>query len=344
MRAAIINPYLDSLGGGERYSMAVATALSDAGVDVDVQWFDPGIKNQLEKRFGINLKNVNIIDDVKKGDGYDYCFWISDGSIPLMRARNNFLHFQHPFKDVNGNTLMNKMKLYRVKKIICNSQFTKKVIDNEYGVESVIVYPPVDVKAIKPKRKENIILYVGRFSQLEQAKNQDILIKAFKKLLKKDIDGWELVLAGGAEVGADSYVQELRNSAVDLPIRIMESPAFSQIKELYGKSRIFWSASGYGVDEKNDPKKVEHFGITVVEAMSAKCVPVIYKAGGHKEIIKDNSNGYLYKSLDELVNITKGLIGDSKKLNKTANNAHESCEKYRYERFQQEMLREFSIN
>ena len=343
MRAAIINPYLNSLGGGERYTMAVVTSLRNAGVDVDVQWQDVTLKNQLEKRFGINLQNVNFIEDVKKGDGYDYCFWVSDGSIPLMRARNNIIHFQVPFHDVDGTTLMNKMKLYRVKKIISNSNFTKKVIDKEFGVDSVVVYPPVDIKAIKPKRKENIILGVARFSQLKQAKRQDILIKAFKKLLKKDIEGWELVLAGGAEVGAGSFIQELRESAKGYPIRIMESPAFSQIKELYGISRIFWSASGYGVDEKKNPEEVEHFGITVVEAMSAKGVPVVYAAGGHKETVRNGVNGYLYTSVDELVGITKTLIEDSKKLNKAAFNALSSSKKFGYDRFEKDIVEQFDL-
>jgi len=343
MKAAIINPYLNSLGGGERYVMAVVTSLRNAGVDVDVQWPDAIVKNQLEKRFGINLQNVNFIEDVKKGDGYDYCFWVSDGSIPLMRARNNFIHFQIPFHGVNGNTLMNKMKLYRVKKLISNSKFTKKVIDKEFRVNSVVVYPPVDIKVIKPKRKENVILFIGRFSQLTQAKNQEMLIQAFKKLLEKDVEDWELVLAGGSEVGADSYIKTLRKSAKDLPIRIMESPAFSQIKELYGKSRIFWSASGYGVDEKKNPEKVEHFGISVVEAMSAKCVPVVYAAGGHKETVKDGVNGFLYTSIEELVGVTKTLIDDPKKLNKTAVSALSSSKKYGYDRFEKEIMEQFDL-
>lgn len=344
MKAAIINPYFDSLGGGERYTMAVATSLGKHGVEVDIQWLDASIKDKLEKRFGIDLSYVNFIPDVGKGDGYDYCFWVSDGSIPLMRARNNFIHFQVPFHDVGGSSLMNKMKFYRVNKIISNSKFTKNVIDREYGVESIVIYPPVDVKAIKPKRKENIILGVARFSQLKQAKRQDILIKAFKKLHKQNVGEWELVLAGGAEVGADSYIRELRENAKDFPIRIMESPAFSQIKELYGKSRIFWSASGYGVDEEKHPEKVEHFGITVVEAMSAKCTPVVYKAGGHKEIIDDGENGYLFGTVDDLVKTTKGLIEDSKQQNKTAMAAFKSSKIYDYERFQKEVTREFSLS
>jgi len=83
------------------------------------------------------------------------------------------------------NNLINKMKFIRIEKVICNSFFTKKFVDIEYGINSIVIYPPVDVVKIKPKRKENIILSVGRFSQLTQAKRQDVLIRTFKRFLIK---------------------------------------------------------------------------------------------------------------------------------------------------------------
>jgi glycosyltransferase involved in cell wall biosynthesis len=196
MKAAIFNPYLDTLGGGERYTMSVARVLADNGYDVDVQWYDPGIRKQLEKRFSLSLKSISFREDVKRGDDYDLMFWVSDGSIPILRARKNILHFQFPFTRVNGKSLLNKMKLFRISNIVCNSQFTKSFIDQEFGVDSIVVYPPVDVSLFKQKQKEDIILYVGRFSQLTQAKRQDVLVEAAKLLYRSGKRGWKLVLAG----------------------------------------------------------------------------------------------------------------------------------------------------
>lgn len=197
MRAAIYNPYLDTLGGGERYTMTFAEVLAKNGYAVDVQWQNPTIKGKLKNRFGKDYSSINFISDVKRGDGYDLCFWLSDGSIPTLRARHNFLHFQVPFHNVGGTSLLNRMKLFRIDKVICNSKFTKRVIDYEYGVESIVIYPPVDVLKIKPKRKENIIISVGRFSELKQSKHQDILVKAFKRLVDSGLADWKLILAGG---------------------------------------------------------------------------------------------------------------------------------------------------
>ena len=47
MKAAIYDPYLDTLGGGERYMITAAQVLSENGYKVDVEWRDQSIKNKL---------------------------------------------------------------------------------------------------------------------------------------------------------------------------------------------------------------------------------------------------------------------------------------------------------
>jgi glycosyltransferase involved in cell wall biosynthesis len=281
----------------------------------------------------MNLKNINVVESVNRGDGYDVCFWVSDGSVPTLKSRRNILHFQVPFHNVNGKSLMNKMKFFRINNIICNSLFTKKIIDSEYGVNSTVVYPPVDTSSIKPKRKENIILFVGRFSALLQSKNQDVLVDSFKKMVDEGLNGWKLIIAGGVEVGAEKYLENIVEMAKGYPIEIVQSPSFSVLKELYGKAKIFWSASGMNVDENKNPEKVEHFGMTVVEAMAGGAVPLIFNAGGHKEIITDKESGFLWNNQSELIKISKLLITNSVLLRKYAKLAVSDSSKFSYEKF-----------
>lgn len=333
MRAAIYNPYLDTLGGGERYTMSFAKVLSDFGYQVDVQWKETGIKKELEVRFGIDLNKINFIPDVRKGDGYDLCFWVSDGSIPMLRSRKNFLHFQVPFHDVGGSSLLNKMKLIRIDKIVCNSEFTKNVIDNEFGVDSVVVYPPVDISKFRPKRKEELVLYVGRFSKLKQNKHQDILIEAFKNFFDSGSRDWKMILAGGTDVGVDGDLSDLKSAAKNYPIKVIEKPDFKTVTDLNGRAMFFWSASGYGENEVSKPENVEHFGITTVEAMSAGCVPIVYSAGGNKEIVKDGVNGLLWETENELIEKTKRCIKDKKYFRKLSLKAVETGKIYSYNNF-----------
>lgn len=335
MKAAIYNPYLDTLGGGERYTVGVVRTFLNRNFKVYVEWDDKNILQKLEKRFNVSLKDVKVVESIERGDGYDTCFWVSDGSIPTLRARVNILHFQVPFNRVGGKTLLNKMKLFRIKHVVVNSEFTKQFIDKEYGVISKVIYPPVSVKEFKPRRKQNVICYVGRFSSLTQKKRQDVLISVFKKFYKKN-KNWKLVLAGGTEVGTDNFTEDLRKQAEGYPIEILESPSFGQVRELLGTSKMFWSAAGYGVNEAESPQKVEHFGITVVEAMAAKAVPLVLGKGGPREIIIDGETGFLWSKKSELLKRAHSLADNFGIWHRLAREGHNQALKFSTECFEEE--------
>jgi len=230
------------------------------------------------------------------------------------------------------------MKFFRINKIICNSNFTKKIVDEEYNIDSVVLYPPVDVAKFKALKKENQIIYVGRFSQLTQSKRQDILIEAFKRFHDNGHIDWKLILAGGVEVGAGDFLTKLKEAAKTYPIKIIESPSFKDLKSLVGSSIFFWSAAGFGVDEHRNPKQVEHFGISLVEAMAAGCIPLVYTAGGHKEIVKNNYSGFLWQKEGELTQLTEKLLADNKKMRDLARQVRQESDKFSYARFEKGVL------
>lgn len=336
MRAAIYSPYLDTLGGGERYVISFAKVLAEHGWSVDLQAKDSQIIKKLEIRFGFKLTGIKTVDDIKRGSGYDLCFWLSDGSVPALLARKNILHFQRPFYKVEGKSIINRMKFFRINKVVVNSKFTKKWIDKEYPVQSEILYPPVDVEKFKVGKKENIILNVSRFSQLEQSKRQDVLVSAFKKFYDLGNTGWKLILTGGSEVGATDFLKKLHKEANGYPIEILENPDFKSLKDIYSRAKIFWSASGYGIDEKKSPNRLEHFGITVVEAMAAGCIPFVFEAGGHREIVNTGS-GFLWKSLKQLVDKTVKIVNSPDLVNLSRESKRHS-KQFSYESFERQVL------
>jgi len=344
MKAGIYDPYLDTLGGGERYCLTLAEFLLNSGWEVDLLWEKKDLKEKIKEKFKINLEKANFVSlpkslfiKAKFQRKYDLLFWLSDGSIPFMFGKKNILHFQAPFKNILKKTLKTSLKLKTINEIVCNSYFTKRIIDSCLGVNSKVIYPPVDVDSFKPLEKENIILFVGRFSQLLQSKGHDILVKAFKFLVdKRNLRKWKLILAGGTEVGVGDYLKKIKKDSLGYPIKIIENPNFNDLVNLYGKAKIFWSASGYGVDEEKEPEKVEHFGISVVEAMSAGAVPLTVKKGGFKEIIEEGKNGFFWQTPEELEEKTLRLIKiDLKKLQNEAIKRSKifSKEKF-YENFQ----------
>jgi glycosyltransferase involved in cell wall biosynthesis len=308
-KALIFNPYWDTLGGGEKYTGTFARMLLDSGWSVDILWPED-FSARLVSRFGLDLTGVNWLN--KKYSpamslGYQLVFWVSDGSLPVSFSPQTLIHLQFPFKDVNGRSQINKLKS-RFYKFIVNSKFTKTHIDAEFGVNSTVVYPPIETAVFSSGRKEKMLLYVGRFSHLTQAKGQQVLIDAFRQITSQ-LPGWRLVLAGGVSVGVDpAAIRHFRDQTAGLPIKIMTDIPYSQIVGLYSRARIFWSASGFGFDPDQDPTRVEHFGMSVVEAMASGCIPVITNLGGHREIVDDGVNGFLWDNPDQLQQITLNLI------------------------------------
>lgn len=340
MKAGFFDPYLDTIGGGERYILTLAEYLSQKEWEVDLLWNNPELKEKLESRlnFGLNRVNFipipkNVFEKWKLSRNYDLFFWLSDGSIPLLFAKKNILHFQVPFQNVGGQSLGNKLKLKNIHKVVCNSFFTKRFIDKEFDVNSVVIYPPVDIESFKPGKKENIILTVGRFSQLLQAKRQDVLIDVFKKMCDEGLLGWKLILAGGTEIGGKIYFNQLKGEANGYPIEFLENPDFKKLQKLYGQAKFFWFATGFDIDEEKFPQKVEHFGITIVEAMASGCVPLAVGKGGPKEIMEEGKTGFFWKNEEELEKLTFKLIKKPEILKKLSQNVVKSSQGFSKESF-----------
>jgi glycosyltransferase involved in cell wall biosynthesis len=85
---------------------------------------------------------------------------------------------------------------------------------------------------------------------------------------------------------------------------------YPALAELYGRASLFWHGAGYGVNEHLHPEQTEHFGMSPIEAMSARCVPLVVNAGGTRETVEDGVSGFLWSTREELLNRTEQLLDD----------------------------------
>lgn len=328
MKIGIFDPYLDTMAGGERYILSAALCLSKKH-SVTVFW-DSNSVSEIKKlaayRFGFDLeplrfadslfsRNVPFLTRLHKSSAYDLIVYLSDGSIPFVFSKL-FLHFQTPVEWVTP-TQKTRLKLSRVANIFCNSEFTKSYIDKKFSVDSSILYPPVlSVPQTENVKKENIILNVGRFginAQGSSFKKQDVLAKAFKNLIDTGgLSDWKMVFVVNADED-DEKLKEFIDDSQSYPIEVVVNPKNDILHSYYQKAKIYWHASGYGEDLTKHPDRAEHFGISTVEAMSAGCVPIVFRAGGQTEIVQTGVNGYLFEKLDELKEKTVH-IGEDKKM------------------------------
>ena len=115
---------------------------------------------------------------------------------------------------------------------------------------------------------------------------------------------------------------------------------------LYRAAKIFWHSTGYGEDEDLEPEKMEHFGITTVEAMSFGAVPVVINKGGQKETVEEGVHGYRWDTEEECVEKTCQLIKNNALRTAMANKCVKAAKKYSIEVFHklnQEVFYELKI-
>lgn len=306
-QVALYDPYLDTLGGGEKYILSIMDVFADLGYEINIIW-NKDLSKEIKNRFSLqSFKRLKWINEKVLKDlwAYDYFFYVTDGSYFFSGAKNNFVYAMIPDIKLYSQGLINKLKLINYK-FITHSLFTQQWL-SKFGIKSKVLMPYLDNELINKKlsfKKEKIVLSVGRFFSHLHSKRQDLAIKTFidLKTKSKAFSDYKLILVGGLMKEDQEYYNDLKKLAGnDSSIVFKPNINFGELYKLYELSSYFWHFTGYGVDEEKNPELVEHFGITPLEAMTSGCLTFCYSAGGPKEMIKDNDNGFLFSDTNELI-------------------------------------------
>ena len=154
---------------------------------------------------------------------------------------------------------------------IANSKTIARRIKYAYGAESIVINPPIDTGAYKPKyriKKENYYLTASR---LIPYKKIDLIVRAFNKLGKK-----LLVVGTGPE---QSRLKNIAQSNIKL-LGFVPEKKFIKLLQ-YAQAFIFAAN--------------EDFGIVPVEAMAAGTPVIAYNSGGATETVINNKTGLFFK-------------------------------------------------
>jgi glycosyltransferase involved in cell wall biosynthesis len=325
------NPYPTGLGGGEKYLYTMlAEAVRTPGLRVTM--FSPAPPEpERWRELGVDVdpaafrwRRAGPLSVTPRTRGLDLFVAIANHFPPLSLARRSAAVIQFPFTRLHDpagaprpllpvRVAERRLRLRSYDKVLCYSDFVRRALVERLEIaDPLVVPPPVDTARGEPGPKGPSVIAVGRFFPSADGNNKkhDVLIEAFRRLSADPrSEGWELHLAGGcaADPGSQAYLRDMRRLAEGLPIRFHANASAEELDRLYRGSALFWHAAGHG---ETRPERFEHFGITTVEAMAYGCVPVVPALGGQLEIVDDGRNGRLWRSVDELVEITAGLIAD----------------------------------
>ena len=226
--------------------------------------------------------------------------------------------------------------------LVVNSRYTAHWMKQLWNLEpTFLLYPPVDIEGARPSlEKENLILSVARF-EVGGSKKQGELITAFEQLHGRHperLRGWRLVLVGGS-LPKNPYLEEVQRRARKslAPVEVRVNVSFEELQQWYAKAKIFWHACGLG---ETNPRLIEHFGMTTVEAMQNRCVPIVIDGGGQREIVQQGKSGYRFASLDDLCRYTLELIANPELLVQLRENAYQRSQVFARQRFE-EFVRHF---
>src|SRR5271166_477178 len=320
--AEVFSPYALTPGGGERYMLTMAAVLSRSHAVTIVTPFPYSQLRlaTLGREFGLDVSGCRMAtyEEVVAGPAPD--LWVAMGnhivpSVPA-RGRTNWYMCQFPFPIDAASFARERGNLAGYQLMLVNSRYTSKHVERAFsqsGVASMpvrILYPPVPMLRADAACKKRMVLSVGRFFAGGHTKRHDVLIEAFRALIARSDNGIELHLAGSSsplQANMD-YLAQLQVMAADLPVTFHLNPPPEKLCSLYKDAAVYWHATGYGAPPEDGGERAEHFGISIVEAMSASCVPIAFAAGGPCEIIEEGVTGFLFDSIDVLLEKTLVML------------------------------------
>ena len=345
---AVLHTSLNGAGGAEKLALTLIEGLKEQGFEVELVTIEATDWKKISRVFkfkGNDVKEIHIPPFKAMPTMYaKFLNWLSLGvlapatlrrrydltiltsSLPLPTLVDiHYLHFPdfipafvriyHPKylkpalaayltpHDALVNFLIKTTRsMERRPLLLTNSRFSRLVIKRFLGLESTVVYPPVDVEKYLPlsriKYRKNIVVTISR---IEEGKHLETIVEVAKAIK----DAKFVIIGTTRQV---DYLRMLKSKAkrANIEDRLILLPnADEEVKvEIMSKAKIYLHTM-----------KFEHFGIAVVEAMSAGIVPVVHRSGGPwMDILEEKQGevGYAYTDIDECVKVIKELLVDDK--------------------------------
>ena len=317
MKSLIMSKYVN-LGGTQYLSSIVKNILLESGYEMDIltgkthKYAPNETTNLLEtdypffpekSKIGIFRNIIRLKKEFKKIDfsNYDFTFNNHPNNF-LFNADVNYLHgpsFVESFLDQDDNFRKNPIfyltkisKIYKVfdgATFLTHGTYTKRISQKYFPYLGVkpkrieYLFTPVETSLSVDfgKKQKNSVLVFGRISP---EKNLDFVIELASRIRAN------FIISGYVSSADSSYLQSLEDKKSS-NVKIVPNPSPIEKQELFARAWTYLHS-----------KEKEHFGVTIAEAISSGCVPVVHKSGGAWEDVVDKGRyGLGFSSIEEAV-------------------------------------------
>jgi len=365
LRVGVLCPTLNVYGGGEFVAVTIVNALASKNYEVCLLVNEKIDQADVEKYFGNKVSSIARVivkspSSQPKGlidfyetilrsyvlkrkcdvwiDAYSNCvlpwsnvcyihfpflnhysYW---GCFPYLRSRNVSKVATVPYVMFEKNLVS-----YGKKLVLANSKFTADEIWSFSRKNVSVLYPPVpsnffdcDRNALVKNPRKDLVVTISRFDPIKRL-DKVLSIASLTDSRTK------FVLIG--RVHNRNILLWLQRTAHKLGlanrVSFFTDISKTQVKEILKSAKIYLHTMVY-----------EHFGISIVEAMAAGCIPVVHNSGGAKEFIPEE---FRYNDIRGAAEMIRKNINEWS-LSKVAQ-VVEIAERFREENFSRQFIELF---
>ncbi len=318
-RVAIFYGHMIPMGGAEKVTLTTINAVSDLGLDVDLYVLSPFDAAQLASSFGSHIKAsyrihitktprfpslrfhhggaylslvkgfiekrvekcdlfIDMAPDTNLGANYlripDFVYWnVLPVGLPYIFNQRYGIAGEvqlGPFRHLLSR-LLKRWELVKVH--VANSLFTQRAIINRLAgdLKPIVIYPPVDIRRWATRPGDSLdrdgVASLGRF---EMWKRHDLQLKIMRGLRSR------LRMIGRAVTDQETVnLQQLKEIARGIEnVEFHVNLPHLEVRRFLHSSKVFLHTADS-----------EPFGMAVVEAIAAGCVPVVRDQGAMAEIV-----------------------------------------------------------
>ncbi len=215
-------------------------------------------------------------------------------------------------------------RVKHVDKFLSTSEYTRHFVRRVWDRDSTTLYPPcpVDLYKSSPCVKENVVVTVARLVPEKRIEN-------FLEIAG-NLPALKFVVIGRVQSGWGGYYETLRRIApantsfIDAPLR--------KARNVLAGAKVYVHCA-----------RNEQFGIAIVEAMAARCVPVVHDSGGPREIVTQDV-GYRWQNTLEASQKISTLMEDDELRERLSRSSASRAELFSNDVFESSLIWYMKIN